>query len=86
MENVAYYGLIAGAIAAVLQEAGQRFGLIRQWKRTIALGLAVAAGGVAAILSGSTDGQDPLVAMGAALAASQAIWALVLAKLGTEGG
>lgn len=86
MENVAYYGLIAGAIAAVLQEAGQRFGLIRQWKRTIALGLAVIAGAAAALLSGSTEGQDPFVAMGAALAASQAIYAIVLTKVGAEGG
>ena len=82
MDSNIWFGLAAGAVAAIIPAGATRFGLIRSHKRLIAMGLAVLAGAAGTLLSGSTDGQDFLQAAGAALAASQAIFALALTRLG----
>ena len=86
MDNTIWYGLAAGIVAAIVQAGATRFGLIRSYKRLIAMGLALVAGAIGTLLSGSTNGQDFLQAAGAALAASQAIFALALTRLGPAAG
>jgi hypothetical protein len=80
MDTVVYVSIAAGVIAAIIQQLVTLQTGLTKYKRYIALGLSLVAGGVGVVVTGSYGTQDIAAALGAALATGQAVYALVLSK------